>query len=359
MLPAHVTEPQTARLTFRRPRPDDLDFVYRLHSDPNTYRHAPWSRLTSREQAEQRLNTWLADWVEQGLGHWIVLNREGEPIGACGLRRAELDGEPTLNLYYRFAAAQHGRGLGREAASRCVAFAAEWLPGQRVTAVIRPDNPASLATAHRAGLFQIGTTVHPGDPDPETKHLVFGPPRFVAVDATSEPAAMPSLEGLRELWMRVNTGDGAVGFLGPAATSAVAGRLDDGLAAVHAGDSVLCLLAHPSGEQLLGFAFLESSDRATAAHIGWAKRVMVDPAAASRNLGRQLMGGLHALARSRGLEIVRLTCRGGRGLESFYARLGYRETGRLPGGVRFSTPDGPVDFTDVELAVRTDGRPLV
>ncbi len=40
-----------------------------------------------------------------------------------------------------------------------------------------------------------------------------------------------------------------------------------------------------------------------------------------------------------GVEAIRLTCRGGLGLERFYASCGYKEVGRIPDAIRVAPGD--------------------
>ncbi|MFC0527930.1 hypothetical protein ACFFIA_09675, partial [Phytohabitans kaempferiae] len=59
----------------------------------------------------------------------------------------------------------------------------------------------------------------------------------------------------------------------------------------------------------------------------------------------QLMREAERLARQLGREALHVTVRGGLGLEHFYAGLGYKEVGRLPGALRV----GPGDDRDETL----------
>lgn len=45
------------------------------------------------------------------------------------------------------------------------------------------------------------------------------------------------------------------------------------------------------------------------------------------------------LAKKMGLAGLQVTVRGGMGTEAFYARLGYREVGRVPGALRVAEGD--------------------
>jgi GNAT superfamily N-acetyltransferase len=75
------------------------------------------------------------------------------------------------------------------------------------------------------------------------------------------------------------------------------------------------------------------------AHWRTVLRVMVHPAHQGTGAGRVLVEGLHAHARSLGLEHLQLSVRGGEGLEPFYERFGYRVTGTHPGAVRLAPDD--------------------
>ncbi|NEE60755.1 GNAT family N-acetyltransferase, partial [Streptomyces sp. SID8455] len=45
-----------------------------------------------------------------------------------------------------------------------------------------------------------------------------------------------------------------------------------------------------------------------------------------------------------GIEAIRLTCRGGTGADRFYAACGYKEVGRVPGGIRVAPGDDRDDI---------------
>lgn len=73
---------------------------------------------------------------------------------------------------------------------------------------------------------------------------------------------------------------------------------------------------------------------------------MVHPRHQGKGYGRDLMAATEAAARSVGnIDAVRLTCRGGLGLEHFYASCGYKEVGRVPGAVRVAPGDDRDDIT--------------
>lgn len=351
--PASVAERRTARLTFRRPQADDLDFLHALHSDPVTFTHAPWARHTTLRDTVRMLEAWIQHWDEHGFGYWIAVETATErEVGIAGVRHATLDERSVLNLAYRVRADAHGSGLGREASREAVVFATEWLPELEVTAVIRPVNVASRRTAAQSGLTLTGETRLPDDPDDVDPSQVWTAAR---VGLESDPALEAPLV---DLWHRVNEAGGSVGFYGPSTSEDVRERLIPHLNAVVEGLTLLGVMRDPADGSLLGFGFIEPGSQPMVRHVALLKRVMVDPTAERRNLGRLLMAGLHALARAEGVEISRLTYRGGTELGGFYERCGYREVGRVPGALKFATDDGYDIRDDVEMACRLDGRPL-
>jgi RimJ/RimL family protein N-acetyltransferase/GNAT superfamily N-acetyltransferase len=342
----------TERLVLRRPRAEDLDDYVRLHSDPRTYAHSP-SSMPSPERCRERLEADLADWERDELGYAAVVDRvTGEVIGWAGLRHKDTDSS-SLNLYYRLGHDRLGSGLGREISRAVVAWGVEHRPDALVTAMVDTVNTASMRTAVSAGLVKVGSRQMKGEPDSEPM------PYFEAPSVASVPreaAGVELREAVVDLWVRVNDAGGSVGFLPGAARRDVAAALDRHLDDVHERRSLLCVLREPGGP-LLGLGFWEHSRGFPYDHVAGLKRLMVDPAAQGRNLGRLLLGGMVGIARRElpWVELLRLDYRDGLGLGEFYARAGWTEVGRLPRGLRLR----PNDYRDdVAMARRVDGAPV-
>jgi RimJ/RimL family protein N-acetyltransferase len=339
----------TRRLVLRRPSENDLEEYLRLHSDPRTYAHAPHA-MPSPDRCRERLEGDLDSWEADGVGYAAVVERSsGEVVGWAGLRVKDSD-DTELNLYYRLAHARLGQGLGREVSRGIVAWAVEHRT-ERVTAMVDPVNRASVATATAAGLVQTGTRLDRDDPPGSEPMLYFEAPIVRAVDPADVDADLT--EAVVDLWMRVNDAGGSVGFLPGAARAPVAAALDRHLADVGAGTSLLCTLHEPDGT-LRGLGFWEHSRGFPYEHLAGLKRLMVDPAAQGRNLGRVLLGGMVGIARQSlpAVELLRLEYRDGLGLGEFYAAAGWTEVGRVPRGLRLSETDYRDDVTMVR---RLDG----
>lgn len=326
----------TERVVLRRPSRKDLGDYVRLHSDPRTYAHAP-SSMPSPDRCGERLRDDVMDWERDRLGYAVVLDRATRGvIGWAGLRHKDSE-RGELNLYYRLAHDRLGAGLGREISRAVVAWAVEHRPRALVTAMVDEANAASLRTATSAGLTRVGTRRMRDEPDGKPM-AYFEAPRVLPAPPAETDGELR--EAALELWLRVNDAGGAVGFLPGAAPHHVGAALDRHLEDARAGRSLLCVLREPDGG-LRGLGLWQHSAGFPYEHVAWLKRLMLDPSAQGRNLGRILLAGMVGIARRElpHVELLRLDCRGGLGLGGFYAKAGWHEVGRLPGGLRLTAGD--------------------
>ena len=139
------------------------------------------------------------------------------------------------------------------------------------------------------------------------------------------------------LWVDVTNAGGAVGFLAPVAPAEVAPVAQDALAGVAGG--VDRLLVGYAGGRLAGMLLLVDQRFALASHWRTVKRVMVHLDLQGHGYGAALVRGAERMAREEGLAALHLTVRAGAGVERFYAGLGYKEVGRLPGAIRVAPED--------------------
>ncbi len=339
----------TSRLVLRRPTAGDLDEYVRLHTDPRTYTHAP-DAMPDAQRCRERLDEDLASWERDDVGYAAVLAREsGRVIGWAGLRVVRDAGEPHFNLYYRLAHDALGAGFGREVARSVTAWALEYRPDVPVQAAVDPGNDRSIATARAAGLLDIGMS-DPGEGAGPAMHLLRAP---VLDDV---PAADAPVDDLIDLWVRVNDTGGAVGFLPGAPRSEVLAALQPHLDSVACGTARLVTLRDVDGV-LRGFGFWHHGARLPFEHVALLKRLMVDPDAQGRNLGRLLLAGMVGVARRElpRVQLLHLDYRSGLGLGDFYASCGWTEVGRVPRGLWL----GGDDYRDdVAMVRRIDGGPL-
>ncbi|MFD3837656.1 GNAT family N-acetyltransferase [Streptomyces sp. NPDC058642] len=154
-----------------------------------------------------------------------------------------------------------------------------------------------------------------------------------------DPDLTPGLlDELTHLWVAVNNTGGAVGFVGTTTSDDVRPDVERYAESTAAGRHRLLAGFDPEG-RLRATAFFGFNAHRLQSHYAWLYTVMIDPALQGGGHGRSLLAEVETHARGFGLEALKLTCRGGLGLERFYASAGYKEVGRVPGGLRVSADD--------------------
>ena len=342
---------ETPRLTLRPPRGEDRGAWVALHRDPRTYTHAPHAMATSDEAAEEAFETCRQHWAERGFGVWMAQDRGyGAVVGVCGLTVRQPDA-PFLNLYYRLGFDHLGRGLGTEMSRACAAVAVERLPALPVWALVKEANTASVRTALASGFERVGTRVLQDDLPDEPPSTVFEAPRLESVTSL-DPGTR---EQVLDLWVRTNDAGGSVGFLPGASRDRVDAALRAHEESMASGSTVSVLLRSAADGRVLGLSFLVRGSNPLLDHTRTVYRVMADPSARGRNLGRLLMAATHRVAREAGVEVLVLSVRSGTGLSRFYESCGYAESGRVLGAIRVA-PDDERD--DITMTRRLDDRTL-
>jgi len=153
--------------------------------------------------------------------------------------------------------------------------------------------------------------------------------------------------GILALWTDVSNAGGAVGFVPPVVDEDIRPELDASLAAVTAGQRRLLIgrTGVDGGGRIAATAFLTYNTHRLMTHWLWLYTVMVHPGHQGRGHGRTLMAAVEQAARGfHGIEAIRLSCRGGTGVDHFYASCGYKEVGRVPGAIRVAPGDDRDDI---------------
>jgi GNAT superfamily N-acetyltransferase len=144
---------------------------------------------------------------------------------------------------------------------------------------------------------------------------------------------------LTACWIAVTNAGGAAGFPFPPVNAGHVAPAVDALAARLDPQRSRILLARISGA-LAGWVALSRDPSPLIAHWGTVNHLQTQLAHRNRGIGSALMHRLREIARDEmGLEQLHLAARGGMRLEDFYARLGWRVTGRWPGKLRLAPDD--------------------
>jgi GNAT superfamily N-acetyltransferase len=166
----------------------------------------------------------------------------------------------------------------------------------------------------------------------------------MALRFTLDPELTPGLrDQLVSLWTDVTNAGGAVGFVAPVGRADVAPEAERRYAALSEGRAHM--VAGFAGDRLAATAFLTFNTHRLMRHWALLYTVMIDPSLQGRGHGAELMRAAERTGRDLGLEGLKLTCRGGMGLERFYASAGYKEVGRVPAAIRVAPGDDRDDIT--------------
>jgi GNAT superfamily N-acetyltransferase len=168
----------------------------------------------------------------------------------------------------------------------------------------------------------------------------------VSLQYVLDPPVTPELhDQLLRLWADVSNADGAVGFVPPVTVEDVRPELRRHLMGMAEGTARLLVALDEEG-RAVGTAFFVHNHRALMRHWVWIYTLMLHPDWQGRGEGRELMYAVEQAARAMdGIEAIRLTCRGGTGVDAFYARCGYKEVGRVPGALKVADDDLRDDIT--------------
>lgn len=153
-IPCVMKEPrvmETDRLALRALTAADASLLAELYSDPEVARYVGGAELDS-VAAERQAQQFASVWNERGYGQSIVCDRfTGAVIGRVGLHPWEEWGE--VELGWVLARSHQGRGLAQEAALAWLDWGRRERVAPAVTAVIQPDNVASVRLAERLGFL--------------------------------------------------------------------------------------------------------------------------------------------------------------------------------------------------------------
>ena len=143
---------ETRRLILRLMRPDDVDGLLKIFSDPKVMRSFGTDPFT-----KPRMEEWvwrnIIHQQKHGYGLFTAIHKDDNIIvGDCGLEHMEVLGQQEVELGYDFRSDYWGQGLASEAARAVRDFALFTLHLPRIISLIRPDNIASRKVSEKIGM---------------------------------------------------------------------------------------------------------------------------------------------------------------------------------------------------------------
>lgn len=191
-----MTTLATPRLQLRPWRDADLAAFATLNADPRVMEFMPG--LLTRTESDALAGRIRAGFAERGFGWWAVeAPGVAEFIGCIGLLVPSFEAAftPCVEIAWRLAAGQWGRGYATEAARAALEFGFGPLGLGEIVAFTVPANRRSRAVMERLGMThsQAENFEHPRLPagHPLRRHVLYrlaAPEKRPAVSPRTEPA---------------------------------------------------------------------------------------------------------------------------------------------------------------------------
>ena len=149
----------TERLTLRRFTEDDAALMLAVWNDPDFVRHVGDRGIHTVDQARGALASGiLAMYRDHGYGPYCVATKEGdEPLGICGLFLRDYLDDPDVGFAVLPEFCRKGYALE---AALAVLDEAKTMGLDRVTAIVSPENVASIGLIEKLGL-SLGERMRP------------------------------------------------------------------------------------------------------------------------------------------------------------------------------------------------------
>lgn len=142
---------RTDRLHLRLFTREDSDAYAAIMGDRDVGKWFPRGEGYTREEAEKSLNYILEHWNKHGFGIWAVTHKEDNAfLGRCGLNLVAATSETEVDFV--IAKNYWGRGYATEAARAALAHGFQILNLERIIALAKPDNVASIRVIKKIGM---------------------------------------------------------------------------------------------------------------------------------------------------------------------------------------------------------------
>ncbi|BAB78136.1 GNAT family N-acetyltransferase (plasmid) [Anabaena sp. FACHB-709] len=155
-----MTTIETSRLLLRPLKLTDLEDLAQIYSNPEVMKYRLFPKPTSLLETQAFLESYIAHWQRYGFGRWATIYKANEQlIGHCGLEHIEFLNKVEVN--YLLASQYWGQGLATESAIAVVNYGFEVQQFERLVALAKPDNLASLRVMEKIGMsYQTKIRLH-------------------------------------------------------------------------------------------------------------------------------------------------------------------------------------------------------
>jgi RimJ/RimL family protein N-acetyltransferase len=167
---------ETERLLLRRWEERDREPFAALNADPEVMRFLGPGVPLTREESAGLVDRIEAGFDEHGFGLWCVGLRD-DPTGCIGFTGLAVptwlpEILPAVEIGWRLARAQWGRGLATEGAIAATTYAFEEVGLDRLVSMRHPENDRSRRVMEKVGLVYQRDTIAPQSGVPCSIHTL-------------------------------------------------------------------------------------------------------------------------------------------------------------------------------------------
>ncbi len=160
---------ETARLTLRRWREDDIPALAAYNADPEVMRWIGPGTVRDEQQTRASIEAFERLWDDLGYGIFAVeMRATGQLAGLTGMAIPDFLPEiiPSVEIAWRLGRPFWGQGLATEAARAAMDFALRRCDLDRIVAVVQVGNAASEKIMRKLGMRLERTTIDPSSGRP-------------------------------------------------------------------------------------------------------------------------------------------------------------------------------------------------
>ena len=144
----------TKRLRLRHFRKGDIETYTEMMGDDKIARWFPKGVGYTHEEAQKSFDNILSHWNKHGFGLWAITRRENSClIGRCGLNYIPETSEVEIDFVLE--SRYWKKGYATEAAKASLYYAFRILALDRIIALAKPENSASLRVFKKIGMHYI------------------------------------------------------------------------------------------------------------------------------------------------------------------------------------------------------------
>lgn len=153
---------ETARVQIRELATSDAPALSKILADPSVMAFSSKGALTEADTL--RFIEWcIRSYQEHGYGQWALIEKQsGVLIGCCGLSHATVDGVDEVEIGYRLAQNQWGKGLASEAASKVLDHGFAICNIKSIVGIVSPRHEASIRVLEKVGFQSFSETRYSG-----------------------------------------------------------------------------------------------------------------------------------------------------------------------------------------------------